>query len=735
MNKRTSAAVYPRLSKLRAAHQAQGMITPDKTYRMMEWEFHNPPSSRFDIDIEEAVKASADAGAEGLTLYTQDTWGYAFYPTDVGVRHPSLDYDLFGRELELAHKHGLSVSAYYCLHLNEQCVRSHPDWAWVNERGEAERVRWHFTCMDSPYRDYVLGMIREIVARYPIEQLFLDVFGQQFAYYSGGERGLFCFCTHTEAAWDRDHPGDPYREGFANREGWLARYRWHEKRTMIDLLDSIRSILRTGPQGTLLSLNGGPEAFPGEVLKRVDFVYNEPMTTGSGISIGSIMDRGWGKPGYQAGVFTQHGYVDTYPGSIPRIQADALIVQNARTFFVGNAPVIGGMDDRGFSRRWFDVAREHWEDVRNVDSLLGELEPVCSSAVLFSEATRDELYVQRRPQDFRLALAGAIENLVYAGRPVESIPEFRLTADLLDRFQLLVLPETEVLSSAHASLIRDWVERGGTLIATHRCGLLDEHHRPRPDFPLADVFGLHLDREEKRYAYDEEGRLKRDFFSTYLAPTAHVLARPLFQGTVALPGSFLSVRLAGADEVMQYRLPCMVEDMSRGTWFNWGPPPPRRESAGPAVCFHRFGQGQAIYAGVPIFMAMSARAEFGGGGERPFWIRDWLRELVGQLVPSPVIEMTPEPFTEYFHGSFFHDRARKLVLVQALNTVELLGKGKLRAPIRARIRANSRMLPVTGARMVWPRTRNLTIRKEGATKVIELPPLERYAAIYLKLRD
>ncbi len=709
------------------------MVAPDKTYRMMEWEFHTPVGASFDIDIEGAVKASVDAGAESLMFYTQDTWGYAFYPTDAGVRHPSLDYDLFGREVEIAHEHGLSVCAYYCLHLNEQCYRAHPDWAWTNDRGEAERVRWHFVCMDSPYREHVLAMIEEIVSRYPVEELFLDVFGQPFAYYSNGERGLFCFCKHTEAAWDRDHPGDPYRPGFSSRDGWAARYRWHEKRTMLDLLDSIRSILRGGKHGTLLSLNGGPEAFSGEVLKRVDFVYNEPVTTASGISVGSIMGRGWGRPGYQAGVFTQHGYVDAYPSSIPRIQADALIVQNARTFFVGNAPIVGGLDGTGFSRRWFQVAREHWDDVRGVDRFLGELEPVCSTAVLFSESTRDELTLQQRPRDFRQTMAGAIESLVYAGRPVECIPEFRLTRDFLDRFQLLVLPETEVLSSAQTSLIRDWVHQGGTLFATYRCGLLDERRQPRSDFPLADVLGLHLDREEKGIAYDQEGKLKKDLFSTYLAPTAHPLARPLSDGTVALPGSFLYVKLAGAEEVLQHRLPTMVEDMDRGEWFYWGPAPPSNVSAGPGACFHRFGKGQAFYAGVPLFLGMSARPPFGGGYERLFWIREWVRELARRLVPSPVIEMSSEPFTEHFHGSFFHDRTRKSVLVQALNTTDLLGRGKLGGPIQARIRLDRAGLPVRKASVIWPKAAELKVRREGALAVVDLPPLERYIAIRLSL--
>ena len=37
---------------------------------------------------------------------------------------------------------------------------------------------------------------------------------------------------------------------------------------------------------------------------------------------------------------------------------------------------------------------------------------------------------------------------------MESIPGFRLTSDVLKQFELLVLPEVDVLSSRHAEVIR-----------------------------------------------------------------------------------------------------------------------------------------------------------------------------------------------------------------------------------------------------------------------------------------
>jgi hypothetical protein len=721
-------SAFPDLLELRRQRERGGLASPAKTYRSMEWEFHTPALQSFDINLEKAIAASRDAGAQTLMFYSQDHWGYAFYPSDSAVRHPNLKFDLFGTECALARKAGISATCYYSLQFNNQCAIAHPDWAWTNEDGSEQHfyARWHVMCLDSPYRRYVLSMMDEIFSRYEVDELFLDIFGIQFEMYNRNGINPFCFCRYTQEAWKKDFPNDSYAEGFRTREGWERRFRWHQKRTMTGMLDEVIATARKHRPNLLVSLNGGPEAFPDDIMQRVSFIYAEPLDCPTGIALGSILMRGWGRPNYQAGVFTDYGYSDTYPGDLARVQADALIVQNARTFFVGNAGVVSGIDGQGFSNRWFSVATDAWADVRNVDCLLNaDLKPLTSTAIFYSDATRKDFEASKRPQDFRHSVLGALETLTYAGRPVESLPDFKLKPEVLSQFEVLVLPEVAALSNEQAETIRQWVAKGGTLVATHRCGLLDEHHQPRANFALADVFGADYLSEDTDYAYDQAGK-QRDgnAVTTYLESNGHPLAGLVSQGTVGLPGTFLKLKETTGTQVMRYRLPLLAEDVARNLWVGWGSPPPGSQTAGTAAVFNKFGKGQSFYLGARLFWAMQFRAE---------WIKRWVPALIRQLAPSPLAELQSSPFSEFVHGTFFHDEDRRLILVQLLDAVQLATHGESRPTPNIELTLDSKRLKIAAARTVWPAARDLTLRKDGRATRILIENPARYSALLLQL--
>jgi hypothetical protein len=74
------------------------------------------------------------------------------------------------------------------------------------------------------------------------------------------------------------------------------------------------------------------------------------------------------------------------------------------------------------------------------------------------------------------------------------IPFVPLHIDHIEReakkLSTLILPNFGALSDQQASTIRQFVQQGGSLIATGQSSLFDQWGDPRPDFALADVLGI-----------------------------------------------------------------------------------------------------------------------------------------------------------------------------------------------------------------------------------------------------
>jgi hypothetical protein len=105
--------------------------------------------------------------------------GMAYYDTEVGIKHPALKYDLFGKLVHACQKKGIAVSAYLNGGLsNEEGIR-HRDWTTIDFDGR-EYSEERFTpyvrrmCYNSPYRKHLIAMIKEIAEKYPVSGFFID---------------------------------------------------------------------------------------------------------------------------------------------------------------------------------------------------------------------------------------------------------------------------------------------------------------------------------------------------------------------------------------------------------------------------------------------------------------------------------------------------------------------------------------------------------------------------------
>jgi hypothetical protein len=101
---------------------------------------------------------------------------------------------------------------------------------------------------------------------------------------------------------------------------------------------------------------------------------------------------------------------------------------------------------------------------------------------------------------------GFYQALVEARIPFDMVHDHLLDADHVDRYRTLILPNIAALSTDQCRQLNEFVQRGGSVIATYETSLYDEWGVRRADFGLASLFGASFD-----------GRVDNNLHNSYLS--------------------------------------------------------------------------------------------------------------------------------------------------------------------------------------------------------------------------
>lgn len=86
--------------------------------------------------------------------------------------------------------------------------------------------------------------------------------------------------------------------------------------------------------------------------------------------------------------------------------------------------------------------------------------------------------------------AGLVRDMGYPAPTV--IPSAELSSITPEKYPILILPLTQVLSDRESESLRKYTENGGFLVADSACGLYDECGLRRPMPPMSDLFGIRI---------------------------------------------------------------------------------------------------------------------------------------------------------------------------------------------------------------------------------------------------
>jgi hypothetical protein len=155
---------------------------------------------------------------------------------------------------------------------------------------------------------------------------------------------------------------------------------------------------------------------------------------------------------------------------------------NMRPWFVKFAGSI-------YDRRWLDTVAQIYDWHYRHERYLRNTASLARVGMVYSEQTQRRYGGQRWQERSNGHGLGMYHALIEARVPFEMVNDRLLDAEHLQPFKLLVLPNIALLADGQCEQLRQFVQGGGSLLATFETSLYDEQGQRRQDFGLADLFG------------------------------------------------------------------------------------------------------------------------------------------------------------------------------------------------------------------------------------------------------
>ncbi|MEI7729382.1 MAG: beta-galactosidase [Verrucomicrobiota bacterium] len=203
--------------------------------------------------------------------------------------------------------------------------------------------------------------------------------------------------------------------------------------------------------------------------------------------------------------------------------ADGVLYFYWRQPRIGSEQFYGGVlthDGRGTNRVYKEISQIGAE-MKRLGPVLAGTKVVANACILYSHTNEWALKQPRQPNKFFNLREHLL--LFYSALHDRNIAvDFARPEDDLSQYRLVIAPSLALLSSQEAQRLREYVQNGGTLVATCNTALLDENHiAPDNCYPhgLQDVFGVEI-QEFDTLAPNEENHLsfRSGFPSTHLHP-------------------------------------------------------------------------------------------------------------------------------------------------------------------------------------------------------------------------
>jgi hypothetical protein len=440
----------------------------------------------------------------------------AYYPTTIRFHHRSRwlgDRDAFAELVTGCRELGMAVLARTDPHATYDDVHeAHPDWIAVDAQGNPRRhwaspEMW-VTCALGPYNfEFMTAVHKEVMTRYRTDGIFINRWSGSGMCYCAHCRDNFRAATGHELP-RTDDPQDPARGAYIlwQQQRLFELWRLWDREVRAINADA-RVIPNTGGGATSpLDMRTIGELAPTLFADRqARSGLLPPWANGKAAKeYRATMGR---KPVggiFSPGVEERYRWKDSVQSEAEvRIWFADGIANGLRPWFTKFSGVLR-------DRRWLKVVEDLYRWHHDAERYLRNEEPLARVGLVYSQQTARFYGGPKAREKVEDHALGWYQALIEARIPFEMVHDRLLDAEHLARLKTLVLPNIAALSDEQCRQLRAFVERGGGLVATFETSLCDERGVGRPDFGLADLFGVSFRRRTDGPIHNAYLRLETD---------------------------------------------------------------------------------------------------------------------------------------------------------------------------------------------------------------------------------
>lgn len=543
----------------------------------------------------EIVEAARKAGAEYVVLWARDG-EWAYYDSKRMPKCPGLgDRDPLREGVAAARETGLPLIAYCVVQGGGWALREHPDWGMRDAQGHPIEGRF---CLNSPYLQFVLELLDEMAA-YGVDGFHVDMLDQGF----GPPYG--CWCDHCRARFAQWFPGEEMPSAINWDAAWdrMLEFRY---RTCEAFEQAVTDHVKRHYPGKSVDFNyHGYPPFSFEIGQLPvrhaaigDFATCETGTWAfSPLAVSltaEFMRAAAGTKPYQVvmqrGVRMYHDQTNR-PLNDLRWELFTLLSHGAQVTIVDKTPFEGQFDPVA----WHHYGLLFEEAKRYREVFQGE--PVLDVGLYFSARTRD-WWAREEKDRYFTSFYGAHKVVSRAHLQWGGVLDETVSLERLERFPVMLLADTAILSDPEVELLEQYVRRGGTLIITAVTGCYDRYGRQSHNTALEKLIGAQVItvREELDHYFSFEGTspMEEDFLKDIHPHWPHLSYGP---AVVYAPDEAQAIGSLHAGVRTARQL-----EGKQDTIF----PSPAGPAIGPAMLVHTVGLGTVVTLAVsPGFAAGS----------------------------------------------------------------------------------------------------------------------------------